>query len=204
MENPMKTIILFSIVLETLFTHPSLFAQPKLNSAEDSVAGAKRELLMIDLAEFPFNHTRSGSWQPTQSLRIGYGFSLVYPFELRVFAEYYKFDFDYYYGNFYNDYSGGQRRDYVLYPAIVAFEILEFAIGGYYTIQDEVIHTSPFSSQPTIDPVVKKLRVYTHIGVGGNIHIVGPLRCSLGIFWRNVLIGGSTYFGGRVGFGVDI
>jgi hypothetical protein len=203
MEHLMKKIILISIVLETLLFYSSLFAQPKSNMAEDSVAGLKRELLTFDIAGFPFNHTHSGSWQPTQSLRIGYGYGLIYPLKIKVFAEYCKFDFDVHDGLSNQDYSKGQRLDYILYPAIVVFDILEFAIGGYYTIQDEVIHHSIFSSQLTIDPVVKEFNVYTHFGVGGTVHIIGPLNCSLGLFWRNVWIDGSIYFGGRAGLVFD-
>ena len=204
MEHPMKTSIIFSIVLELLLAHSTLFAQFQPNSSEDSVSGTRRQFLTVDIAGFLLNHTESGSWQPNQSLRVGYGHDLVYPFELRVFAEYYKFDFDNHDGLAYQDYSHGQRLDYAIYPAIVAFGIAEFALGGYYTIQDEVIHRSVFSSQPTIDPVVKKLGVYIHFGVGGTVHIIGPLSCSLGIFWRNVLIGGNTYFGERAGLAVEI
>jgi hypothetical protein len=204
MEHSMKTIIIFSIVLELLLAHSSLFAQFQPDSSEDSVSGARQEFLTVDIAGFPLNHTHSGSWKPNQSFRVGYGYDIVYPFELRVFAEYYKFDFDDHDGLAYQDYSRGQRLDYAIYPAIVAFGIAEFALGGYYTIQDEVIHRSVFSPQPTIDPVVKKLGVYVHLGVGGTIHIIGPLSCSLGIFWRNVPLGGSTYFGGRAGLRVKI
>ena len=200
----MKKIILFSIVLETMLFHSSLFAQHNSNTPEDSVAGSKRQLLTVDISGFPFNHTHSGSWQPTQTLRIGYGYGLIYPFKLKVYVEYCKFDFDIHDGLSNQDYSKGQRLDYIFYPAIVVFDILEFAIGGYYTIQDEVIHHSMFSPQLTIDPIVKESGVYTHLGLGGTIHILGPLNCSLGIFWRNVLIEGSIYFGGRAGLGFDL
>ena len=200
----MKTSIILSIVLDLLLAHSTLFARFQANSSEDSVSEARQEFLTVDIAGFPLNHTNSGSWKPNQSYRVGYGSDIVYPFELRVFGEYYKFDFDDHDGLAYQDYSPGQRLNYAIYPAIVAFGIAEFALGGYYTIQDEVIHRSVFSSQPTIDPVAKKLGVYMHMGVGGTVPITGPLSCSLGIFWRNVPLGGSTYFGGRAGLKVKI
>ncbi len=224
--NTMKIIIILPFVLNSLLSNSSLIAQDlnqpnlpvanesvQLGSVDDSVthnpstskiSEAEREFLTVDVAGFPFRDHDSGTWQPTLSIRVGYGHSLAYPFEFQIFGEYYKFNFDNHDGISYHDYSQGRRRDYAVYSAIVAFGFMEFALGGYYTVQDEVIHRSMFFPQLTIDPVVKKLGLYFHIGVAWTIHIAGPVSCSLGLCWRNPEGNGSTSLGARSGLRVDI
>jgi hypothetical protein len=211
MEYTMRTILVLSIFIGALFPNSSLLGNVQSNMMDDSLANNPptisenmRKFLMIDIAGYPLNRTHSGSWQPTQSFRLGYGRNLVYPLELRMYAEYYEFSFDIHDGLAYQDYSYGRRRDFAIYPAIVAFEIVEFAFGGYYTIQDEVIHRSIFSSLASIDPVVKGFKLYLHVGVGGTIHLIGPLSCSLGLVSRNIMQEGNRYFGVRAGLKFEI
>jgi hypothetical protein len=54
-----------------------------------------------------------------------------------------------------------------------------------YATQDEIIHTSIFSSQITADPTVMKYGVYFYVGAGGTIHIAGTFGVSLGLSLRN-------------------
>jgi hypothetical protein len=183
----MKILLPVSFVLALLLVHPLLFAQPQSTSAEDSIAMAKEQYLTIDIAGYPVDRVYSASWQPNHSIRVGYGRDIQYPFELRIYGDYSRFDFDAHMGMTYQDYSPGKRTDYAIYPAIVAFGIFELAVGVYYSIQDEIIHTSLFSSQVTIDPAVKKLGIFFHLGAGGTIHIAGPVGISLGLSFRNDL-----------------
>jgi hypothetical protein len=199
----MRTNLLVVIICAAVLMHASLFAQPPTNSVEDPVASEKRQFVLADIAGFPMNHTYSMSWQPYQSIRVGYAREIDEHLELRVCAEYAQFDFDP------NDrmstytYSPGRRRDFAIYPEIVAFGFVDIALGGYYTIQDEIIHWSIFSPQLTTDPVVKKFGVYIHYGASGSIHIAGPVNISLGLFLRNDLKDG-LYFGGRAGIKFEI
>jgi hypothetical protein len=157
----MKTIILVSMVLTMVLVQLSFAALLKSESAKDSVSGPKPEFVMVDIAGFPFNFTHSGSWRPYQSLRIGYGRDIGNLVELRVFAEYSKYDFDTHDGLSNQDFSRGRRRDFAIYPAI-ALGIMEIELGGYYTIQDEVIHRSVFSPELRIDPAIKKFGFFIH------------------------------------------
>jgi hypothetical protein len=221
----MKTILILPFVLNSLLPDSSLIGQDlsqpnlpmaiesvQLGSVDDSVthnlststiSEAERNFLMLDVTGF-LRDFDSGTWQPTLSIRVGYGHKLAYPFEFQIFGEYYEFNFENHDGITYHDYSKGRRRDYAVYPAIVAFGFMEFALGGYYTFQDEVIHRSMFSPQPTIDPIVKKLGLYFHIGVVWNIHIVGPINCSLGLCWRNPKGEREEYIGARSGLRVSM
>jgi hypothetical protein len=127
----MKTILLVSIVLATLLGHPSLSGQPRSDSGGNSVSAAKRQFVLAEIAGFPFAYTHSARWQPYQSIRVGYGRDLCDLLELRVFAEYSQFDFDNSDPMSTYDYSPGRRRDFSIYPAIVAFGLVEIAVGGY-------------------------------------------------------------------------
>jgi hypothetical protein len=196
----MKAFILTSIVLATLVVHQSLFAQPQSTAAEDSVSSAMRQYVLAEIAGFPFNFTHSGSWQPYQSFRGGYGRDLGYLLELGIYAEYTQYDFDNHDGLSQQDYSQGQRRDYAVYPSIIAFHILEVGAGGYYTTQGEITHRSIFSPQLAIQPGVKKFVWFMHYGARGTIHLYGPVNCTLGIFWRD----GSEHFGCRAGLKYEI
>ncbi len=199
----MKTSVLVSIILSTLLGHQSVLAQSQPNPTEDSVPRAKRPFILVDIAGFPLGHTYSVSWKPFQSVRIGYGRELEDLLELRVFAEYTQFDFDT------NDpmsvkiYSQGHRRDFAIYPAIVAFRVVEIGLGGYYKIQDEVfrkqlLYIPDVPAITTFEPAVKKFGFYIHYGLSGSIHISGPVNISLGMFLRHDLNDG-LYFGGRAG-----
>jgi hypothetical protein len=190
----MKAMIAISISLEVLLAGISFGGE--LNSAviNDSISDASTQYLAVDIAGFPFDHTESASWQPITSYRIGYGHNLAYPLGIRVFAEYFEFDFDHHDGTSYHDYSNGKRYDYAVYPAIVLFDIAEFALGAYYTTQGEIIHRSVFAPQLTIDPAVKRIKIFAHLGIGWSFHIAGPVSCSLGMVLRNDLEG-SKYLG---------
>jgi hypothetical protein len=184
----MKAIILVSIVLSTLFVHPSIFAQFHPTLTADSLPAAKRQFLMADISGFPINHTLSGSWQPYQSIRVGYGRKIVDQVEIQLYADYTWFDYDNsegWAGKF--DYSHGNRRDISLYPAIVFFKFAEFALGCSYTAQDEVFHIVDGNTKlpiTTIEPAEKKFEIYSHFGVRGTIHIAGPIGIALGILFR--------------------
>jgi hypothetical protein len=197
---PMKTIILLSIVCAMVLLHPSLSAQPQAPTPEDTVETAKRQYVLAEIAGFPFNFVHSGSWQPYQSFRGGYGRELGYLLELGIYAEYTQYDFDNHDGLSRQDYSQGQRRDYAVYPSIIAFRILEVGFGGYYTTQDEITHQTLFSSQLEIQPGVKKFVWFMHYGARGTIHLYGPVNCTLGIFWRD----GSKHFGCRAGVKIEM
>lgn len=203
----MKATIIASIFFSILIVHPPLLAQPQSDSKEDSVSSSKRQFVLVDITGFPMNHTYSVSWQPYRSVRVGYGREIEDLLELRVYAEYSQFDFDT------NDpmstliYSPGRRRDFAVYPEIIAFRFVEIAIGGYYKIQDEVVsqvlHTDPPPPLTTFEPAVKKLGVYIHYGVNGSIHIAGPVNISLGLFLRHDMTDG-LYFGYRAGIKYEI
>jgi hypothetical protein len=185
-ENYMKIIIILSIVLLTIFVHPSLFAQPQSTSTGDSLSGAKRQFLLADITGFPFNHTLSGNWRPYQSMKVGYGRKIVDHVEIRVYVDYARFNYDYTEGwaGTFNFSRGNTRRDISLYPAVVFFKFAEIAVGCSYTTQDEVIHIVNGNTNlpiTTIDPAVKEFGVYFHFGVGGTIHIAGPIGIPLGI-----------------------
>lgn len=104
----------------------------------------------------------------------------------------------------FHDYSSGHRIDYALYPALVAFGMMEVALGGYYSIRDQVIHRSGYGGAAQIDPGKKTLGVYAHAGIGRTIHIIGPVDCSLGIFLRIEPAEGRTYFGARAGVAIGL
>jgi len=204
----MKIFILLFIVCMTLLVHPVLFAQPASSMVEEPVSVTKRQFVLVDITGFPLGHTYSVSWKPYQSVRIGYGRELVDLLELRMYAEYTRFDFDT------NDpmstriYSPGHRRDFAIYPAIVAFRIVEIGVGAYYKIQDEVLrkqlmYVPDVPSISPFDPAVKKFGIYIHYGLTGAIHISGPLNISLGLFLRHDLKDG-LYFGGRAGIKFEI
>ncbi len=199
----MKIFTPLLIFFTTILVHPALFALPESSTREDSVTLTKRQYVLVDITGFPVGHTHSASWEPYQSVRIGYGRDLGYLLELRVFAEYTQFDYDNSDAMSYHDYAPGRRRDFALYPAIVAFRFAEIGLGGYYTFQDEVFHWSRYSSQTTIDPMVNKFGIYLHCGASRSIHIAGPVNISLGIFLRNDLKDG-TYFGARAGLKYEI
>ncbi|MGE5313534.1 MAG: hypothetical protein ACM3Q4_02460, partial [Acidobacteriota bacterium] len=129
--------------------------------------------------------------------------------EIRINADYSWFDFDNSDAWSTYDYSRGKRRDIALYPAIVLFKCAEIALGCVYTTQDEVFHRVGFPDatnppqKTTIDPAVKKFDVYFHFGVGGTIHIAGPLGISLGLLFRTDAPNG-VYTGCRAGLKYEI
>ena len=178
---------------------PSLSFATESSAIADSSSNTGVQLVAADITGFPLDHTDSGTWRPVMSLRIGYGRDLIYPIGVRVFAEYYKFDFDNHAGLAYQDYSYGKRFDYAIYPAITMFGFFEFALGICSTSEDEVIHRSVFSPQLRIDPAVKKTNVFMHFGVEKSFSIVGPIILSVGAVLRDYLGQDNMSLGFRIG-----
>ncbi|HLP80848.1 MAG TPA: hypothetical protein VK141_02505, partial [Nitrosomonas sp.] len=115
----MKSFIIGLLIAAPLLIHNPLLAQPTQYRAEESVVAQKRQFIIADITGFPIGHTLSGSWQPLQSVRVGYGWQQSKWVELRLCADYTWFDFDDSEGWIYGGkYSKGKRRDLSVYPAI--------------------------------------------------------------------------------------
>jgi hypothetical protein len=172
-------------------------------AAPPRIAESHRHFVIVEIAGFPFRAHESGWWQPDLALRAGYRQNFRGPFDVCAFIEYTEFNFDAHGGLSSYVFSHGSRRDYAIYAASVALGFIEIAFGGCYTIQDEIIHTSGYLSSQTVDPVVKKLRLYYHFGVTSTIHIVGPVDIPLGLFFRPPDELDKTFPGIRAGIRVD-
>jgi hypothetical protein len=172
-------------------------------AAPPRIAESQRHFVILEIAGFPLRSHESGWWEPDLAFRAGYRQNFKGSFDLCAFIEYTEFNFDAHGGLSSYDFSHGSRHDYAIYAASVALGFIEIAFGGYYTVQDEIIHTSGYLSQQTVDPVVKKFRLYYHFGVTGAIHIVGPVDISLGLFFRPPDERDNTFPGIRAGIRVD-
>ena len=200
----MKGIFKYVIILNVCLIETTLFARVNSDSIFSSQVNSNSRFISFDIAGYMFNSTHSGSWQPNESYRLGYIQKLDNSVDVRLFAEYYQFDYDNSNGMFYQDYSYGKRYDYAVYPAIGVFDIVEIGLGLYYTTQDKVIHRSSFGPQLSFDPAVKKVGILLQFGIGGSFQIIGPVGCSVGMMWRNTAFGGDNYFGLRAGMRVSI